>query len=448
LYNDHTFSVRIAPFTPAGDPTFPFWFEITYASRAPLPIHVLAPGCDVVDRGSGVEITGPFTLDLLRSTIDDGSRGYRYTPFVTAGPYRFVSYDASAFQIVLEVNDRYLGSGPERIRPLIQQIIFNQVAMAVAIDALATGAIDLMIQAGGAVQINPGLDLVDRGAANYVTYARNGYGRITFHCDWGPTQFAEVRRAIAFALDREEFVRQFTGGWGVIVHSRVGMAQWMFERNRDILERDLTVYSLNVDRAREELIAGGWTLNAQGGAYTTGTRHKRMPDGSLMALVIEWFSPDANVIGEMLATHLTANAVAIGMEIRQDWGDTVAFGNALAGRGKRYNMINGGVGFAIQDSPWFGYSLDESLFGTWNSNFILDEPLARYTQQMRNTTPGDYDSFSASWLNFVRRFNDILPDLPLYSDEWFDFFTPRLQDYTRNSLYPWTSSILKAWVSN
>ena len=448
LLGEFSFSVTVAPVDSYGDPTFPFWFEITYANVAPLPMHVLAPGCDVVDTGRGTQITGPFTTQLLRQTVDNGSTGYRYTPYVTAGPYKFVSYDASAFQIVLEVNDRFLGIGSDRVKPLIRTLVFAQVPQATAIDALRSGQVDLLIQMSGESQINPGLDLVDDGIASYISYARNGYGRITFHCDWGPTQFEEVRRALAYCLDREEFVRQYTGGYGVIVHSRIGSAQWMLQDNRAALDRGLTVYNVNLQRAREELIAGGWTLNAQGGAYTSGTRHKRMPDGSLMPLVIEWFSPDSNVIGEMLGTHLYDNARSVGFEIRHDWGDSVAFGNALYGEGKRYNMINGGVGFNVQDSPWYYYVPDPDMFGSWNVNFIADEELNRYTQEMRNTTPGDNASFSRSWLNFALRFNRLLPDLPLYSDEYFDFFTPRLRDFNHSALYPWTSAILRAYVTN
>ena len=352
--------------------------------------------------------------------------------------------------ITLEVNDRYLGFGPERTRPMIKNLIFSQVAMVpmtTMVDALGAGKVDLIIQQSGATIINAGLDVVDRGRANYISYARNGYGKITFNCDWGPTQFEEVRRAIAYCMDREEFVRQHTGGYGVIVHSRVGSAQWMYKDNKTALDRDLTVYTLNLDKAREELVNGGWTLNATGGAYTTGIRHKRMSDGSLMPLVLEWFSPDSNVIGAMLSTFLINNARSIGMEIRQEWGDSTAFGNAIYGTGnKRYNMINGGVGFGVIDSLWYYYLPDPSLFGFYNINFIIDEELNRYTQEMKNTAPGDRASFSRSWMNFVTRFNRILPDLPLYSDEYFDFFNPKLKNFYHNPLYPWTSAILRAYV--
>lgn len=447
LLGDYSFSMTVAPVDGSGEPTFPFWFEITYAGSGPSPLHVLAPGCSVEDTGTGVRMTGPWSLQLLQSTLDNGSTGYRYTPYVTAGPYKFVSFDAGSYTTTLEVNDRFLGRGPDRDTPAIRNLIFFQVGTGTEIDSLRSGQVDLILGSSGATVINAGLDLVDAGIANYATYARNGFGRITFQCDWGPTQFEEVRRAVAWSMDREEFVRQYTGGFGVIMHSRIGSAQWTYSDNRAALERDLTVYTLNLDRAREELDNGGWTLNAQGGPYTgSGVRHKRMPDGSLMALVLEWFSPDSNVIGEMLATFVTENARSVGMQLNQEWGDSTAFGNALYGIGKRYNMINGGVGFNVQDSPWYYYQPDPAMFGTYNTNFIIDEQLNRYTQDMRQTTPGDYATFSRHWLGFVLHFNRVLPDIPLYSDEYHDFFNAKLRNYTRTALYPWYYSLLKAYM--
>ncbi|MDR1803398.1 MAG: ABC transporter substrate-binding protein [Treponema sp.] len=448
LLGEYSFSVTIAPVDGDGEPTFPFWYEITYAGVGPLPMHIIAPGCDVADTGNGVQMTGPFTTDLLRSTVDNGSTGYRYTPYVSCGPYKFVSYDPTAYIITLETNDRYAGEGPERTKPLIKTLILKQTEQATEIDELRAGTVDLLVQLSGAVSINAGRDVCDTGRASYITYGRNGYGKITFHCDWGPTQFPEVRRAIAYCMNREEFVRQYTGGYGIIVHSRVGNAQWMYRENLAALERNLTVYTVNLAKAREELDAAGFTLNSTGGAYTgTGTRYKRMPDNSLMALRVEWFSPDSNPIGEMLSTFLDANWESVGGEISHDWGDSAAFGNALYGTGKRYNMINGGTGFAVQDSPWYYYVPDPEMFGYYNGNFIIDEPLNRYTQDMKQTTPGDNASYSRSWLNFVTRFNEILPDIPLYSDEYHDFFNAKLKDFSHSAIYPWTSAILDAWVT-
>ena len=63
------------------------------------PMHVIAPGCDVVDSAEGASITGEFTADLLLKTINDPETGYRYNPSVVCGPYLFESYDLSLIHI-------------------------------------------------------------------------------------------------------------------------------------------------------------------------------------------------------------------------------------------------------------------------------------------------------------------------------------------------------------
>ena len=96
-------------------------------------------------------------------------------------------------------------------------------------DELATGGVDILVKMGEANEINSGMDLVDKGTHNYVDYARNGYGKLQFICDRGPTQYAEVRHAIAYLLDRNEFAKTFTGGHGSVVNGYYGTAQWMVE---------------------------------------------------------------------------------------------------------------------------------------------------------------------------------------------------------------------------
>ncbi len=72
-------------------------------------------------------------------------------------------------------------------------------------DELAAGTVDLIGGVSSGDSINAGLDVCDEGKAEYASYNRAGYGKIAFSCDVGPTQFAAVRQAIAYCLDRDEF---------------------------------------------------------------------------------------------------------------------------------------------------------------------------------------------------------------------------------------------------
>jgi len=109
-------------------------------------------------------------------------------------------------------------------------------------------------------------------------------------------------------------------------------------------------------------------------------------------------------------------------------------------------MINGGSGFSVMDSPWYYYQPDPSTFGPYNTNRIMDPELDAPTQAMRNTTPGDNATFSRHWLAFVKRYNEVLPDIPLYSDNYHDFFNSKVKNYSRTALYPWYYAMMEAWV--
>jgi peptide/nickel transport system substrate-binding protein len=410
-------------------------------------MHRIAPGVGVSDNGQGAFFTGPWSEDLVRGTLLDERTGMRYRPDVTTGPYKFVSYDADDRVIHLTANDLFLGQW-DGIKPLIRDVFLRETPQALQQDWLQTGMIDLLIQVSGGEQINAALNMVDEGAPlSFTTYNRNGYGRILFHCDWGPTQFPEVRRALAWCLDRDEFNRLYTMGYGEIVHSRIGAAQWMYLENRAVVDAAMIEYTLNITNAEAELVNGGWIYNAQGGAYTSGVRHKRLQDGTYMPLHIFWFSPDSNEIGATLSSLMRAHAESIGFSFQHDFGSGVMFGDVLAGRHEqRYNMVNGGVGFAVMDVVWYYYRPDPADFGTWNGNWIIDHTLNDITQDMAITTPGDKASFFAKWMEFVKHYNAVLPSIPLYSDIYFDFFNEKLIGYRRTALYPWHQSMLRAAV--
>ena len=65
---------------------------------------------------------------------------------------------------------------------------------------------------------------------------RAGYGKITFACDFGPTQFPAVRQAIAYLLDRNEFASQYSGGYARVVNGYFGLSQWEYRENREALK--------------------------------------------------------------------------------------------------------------------------------------------------------------------------------------------------------------------
>lgn len=441
LVDDMTYSVTVKA------EELPYHYDITYASAAPRPMHVIAPDCDVVDSAEGASISGEFTADLLLKTINDPDTGYRYNPSVVCGPYMFESYDTASRQGTVVVNPNYAGDY-RGVKPVIEKVIIKTVKNDTMINELASGSVDLLFQCSGADTINGGLDLVDQGKAQKNTFFRNGYGKIQFDCSQFPTDSQNVRQAIAYCLDRGEFARQYSGGYASVVHSYYGLAQWEYQESKTWIDENLETYEKNIDKAKELLEADGWNKNADGSDYSgTGTRYKEV-DGELKPLVIEWANTDGNPVSELLATMLPEAMTEAGMELKATTMDFPTLFACISHSGdKIYNMYNLATGFALASSPWYYYSTDPVwMQGGYNSNWIVDKDLEAAAYALKPIAYDDDAAWLPAWQNFIKVWNEKMPDVPLYSDEYYDFYSTKLKGWSSSSVWEWSRAVLDAWV--
>ena len=441
LVDEMTYSVTVKA------EELPYHYDITYAIAMPRPMHVIAPDCDVKDTEKGATITGEFTADLLKKTINDPDTGYRHNPKVVCGPYLFDSYDIASRQGTIVVNPKYAGDY-RGVKPVIEKVIIKTVKSDTMINELASGSVDLLFQSSGADTINGGLDLVDEGKAQKTTYFRNGYGKVQFDCSQFPTDSANVRQAIAYCLDRNEFARQYSGGYASVVHSYYGLAQWEYQESKDWIDQNLNTYEKNIDEAKKLLEADGWNKNADGSKYSgTGTRYKEV-DGELKPLVIEWANTEGNPVSELLATMLPEAMKEAGMELK---ATTMDFPTLLSGidhtGDKIYNMYNLATGFSLASSPWYYYSTDPVwMQGGYNSNWIADKELEAAAAALKPIPYEDNEAWLPAWQNFMKVWNEKMPDIPLYSDEYYDFYSTKLKGWESTSVWEWSRAVLDAWV--
>ena len=441
LVDDMTFSLTVKA------EELPYHFDITYATIRPRPLHVIAPECDVEDTENGATITGDFTTELLQETINNVETGYRYNPKVTCGPYLFDNFDEASQQATLKANPEFVGDY-RGVKPSIETLVIKTVSSDTMMNELESGSVDLLYGCSGGDTINAGLDLVEEGKAADATYMRNGYGKIQFDCSVFPTDSQNVRQAIAYCLDRNEFARQYTGGYGSVVHSFYGLAQWEYQDSVEWINENLNTYEMNVDAAKELLEADGWNLNADGTPYSgTGTRYKEV-DGEIVPLVITWCNSEGNPVSELLATMLPETMAEAGMELQATTTDFATLQNGILHAGDTmYNMYNLATGFATANSPWYYFSSDEAWMGNYNTNWIADEELNDAVVPLKSIPYEDSEAWLEAWQNFIKVWNEKLPDIPLYSDEYYDFYSTRVQGWENTATWGWQNAVLDAWVS-
>src|SRR5690554_123414 len=446
LLDDYKFSVTVKA------EELPYYFELPKFSVGPFNLaYWTDENVEIKDDGNGAYFSDNFTAENYKDKIEAARFGTSGYP--SSGPYYIESYDASTKVAVLKVNDKYKGNY-EGQKPLIETLIYKSVTSQTALDELETGQVDLLTGMGGGDEINAGHDLVGKGGFSYSSYPRSGYGKLNIVCDFGPTQFIEVRHALAYLLDRNDFARTFTGGYGSVVNGPYGEAMWFYQETKAELNEKLNQYSYSLEDAIKELEEGGWTLNSEGGEYTEGIRYKEV-DGELMPLILNWGSSENNPVSELLVVKLQNNpdVAAAGMKIEQTiltWDELLNYLYRDASKGDKYgvptfHLFNLASGFDPVYDRQFEYTLDEELIALgYNSNFIRDQELYDLAKNMVLTN--DDDEFKQNFVDFIARWNYLLPDIPLYSNIYHDFYNDKLKDWEPNDLMELADIILYAYV--
>lgn len=410
LLDEYTFSVTVKK--EYAD----YYYAIRYGDFSPLPTALYGGRYAMKDDGQGAYIE----KDFYKKTEKNGVLSYETAGVITqnlsklsekdfpySGPYIVENYDAATRVATLKRNARY--KGDHRGKASIETISYVKIIPETQLDQLKKGRVDVLSSVTGGEETRAALALVDGVKFKETHYDRAGYGKLAFRCDFGPTQFEEVRRAITYTIDRNEFAQTFTGGYGSVVHApyHVGSEAYMAVKDRLKLNK----YDYSVEKAREELRAGGWVYNADGSAYDEakgGVRYKKLNgyektynnltfaatdnkyktvkvDGEYyMPLVVNWMGTQPNPVTDQLITawHKNPNANdKIGMYTTYASGDmnTALYGEysqmpAYGFTRARYGAVNFATGFtgAAYDQS-FSWTLDPDKYDNYSMNYLRDE---------------------------------------------------------------------------
>ena len=444
----------------------PFFYELGWLSCKPYPIHVIAPGVSVRDDGAGVYLANKdpeatervFTAELLKKTLCDPENGYRSHPSVVSGPYTLASWDGTT--ATFEINPYFKGDF-EGKKPLIQHLTYTLTTNETMMEDLRTGKLGLLNKVTDTQTIQQGIGAVGSGAVGFSNYPRLGLSYISFCGEKDTVSGQAVRQAIAWCLDRDQVVQDYTGNFGLRADGYYGIGQWTYEILNGTLaypvnEEDdpetaaayaeewealslegLTVYTADPAKAAELLEADGWKLNAQ------GIREKETGSGKV-TLDLTLVYPVGSRMGEMLKVLLIPNLEKAGIRLtlqEAEMPDLLAMYYRQVPR--ENDMFFLASNFDLVFDPSNGFETENGI-PTWRNTGCTDETLYSLASDMRKTTPGDTLAYCKKWVEFQKRFNEVLPMLPLYSNVYFDFYTPALHDYVIQQNVGWGQAILGA----
>ncbi|MBQ8161373.1 MAG: ABC transporter substrate-binding protein [Clostridia bacterium] len=474
IVDDNTLSIQVVA------DKVPYYFDITYAGFTAFSMkYWLGDAVDIKDDGNGVYFEG-LTKDAIADTLE-AARFNASETRVSAGPYNLVEFDQASKQATLVINPYYAGNF-EGQKPSIEKIIITKAEDATWADALKTGAFNFYDTMTDGTQINQAMDIIEDEANkaalgygfDFTQFNRPGYGKIMFQSDFGPTQFVAVRKAIAHLLDRAEFANTFCAGWGGVVNGPYGTAMWMYQDAEEWLDENLDNYAYNPDQAVELLVNDGWVLDENGNDYVEGIRYKKvtaeeagqyvhnvtLDDGTiLMPLIIEWSSSEGNSVSDLLAVMLAngEQTAAAGVKINQNvmtFSELLNYMYRDASQGDKYGvptygMFNLATNFTPEYDQSYSFTLDPDMVAQgYNTDFIFDEQLDKLSMDMvYGVEAGDSETYLDLWQQFIARWNELLPELPLYSNVYVSVYPDWLENYTQDSYWDFEQAILYATIA-
>ena len=432
------------------DPDFvPYFYQLKALDISPMPISVIAPGCDVKDNGNGAYIDGDFSAELLEETLLDPLSGYMSHPTVTSGPYQMTNYDEKS--VTLALNPQYEGD-ENGVVPTIPQIVIQVGNTDTVISDLAGGKTDLVVRCVRQDQIMAGMQLAATDDFGMKAYSRNGLSFISFCAEKGATSDPTVRQALAMCIDKTALTEQYSGQFGMAVDGFYGIGQWMYlmangtmvpeegaeEEWADLNLDGITKYEFNPSAAAKLLEENGWEMDRDGVL-------SKAIDGQDIHLRLKLIYPEGNGVGPMLDQVFIPYLNEAGIELETEAMPMPELLKKYYGQEERdCDMILLGTNFNDVYDPTGEY--DDN--GTSYLNGITNPELRELAINLRSTEPGNATEFCRRWLRYQEKLAEIITGIPLYSDAYLDFHISALQNYEPGKSGNWATAVTAAYLSD
>ncbi len=392
---------------------------------------------------------------ILRGNAFEVFENFVENPDVTSGAYKFLVFENQSATV--ELNPEYAGDFRGN-KPTIQRVQVRNVNEDLDVDLVLSGEIDI---APGVIEEEKIQKAEASDEAVLVSYPRNGYGVLAFKTAKEPVNHKEVRQAVAYLMDRQAIIDGTSGGYGVVGQGHYGLAQWMYtmkgEEFLDAVDERGTAYALNEDKANELLDQTPYIYEADGTTPWDAAKaaEKAAADGENFnywrhdengrVLEINQGGASAAVLN-VIAGQMPATARLAGMKYTTQLIDfnilLTEYYNlgGIAPEDLTYHAFSLGTSFTAIYDPYYSYH--SSMVGTGNNNTDTANPEAdRLVTELRQISAQDPDAYAEKWLEWQLWYNENLPDIPLYSSEYFDITNKRLQGLETTPVWDWSMDI-------
>ena len=225
----------------------------------------------------------------------------------------------------------------------------------------------------------------------------------------------------------------------------IWLAQWMYQENKAAIDA-FPHFTRNVVKANELLDTTEWKFEADGktafdpakaNAEGTYIRHNAKKE----KLIVNHLGSEDNTVTDNVEIQLKANSPLAGVEFTLTRSDFSAllnhYYNQVPANERKYHSYNLATNFGTAYDPYYTFHSDW-LGTTYNTNQINDPELDALTMKMRSLEPTQKAEFSAAWLEFQKRYYDVLPTVPLYSNQYYDVYSTKLKGVNATPFVNWS----------
>lgn len=285
----------------------------------------------------------------------------------------------------------------------LDTVIVQEVNQDLDVDLVIAGEVDIVT---GVIQDDKIKKAIVSDQVDLINYKRNGFGFISFTTDFGPTADLNYRKAVAHLIDRQQFVTTILGGYGAIVNSEYGLAQWMYDAKAAELNENLINYVVNIDEANRLLDLTEWKYEADGVTPWDATKAaagywRHNADGEV--LVHNHFGTTNNPISDLINTEWPKGMNQAGIQFYLEYGDFSALlaNYYVEDRDNRFfNSYNLATNFSVAYDPY--YSLHSDFYGQYSQNptGTNDPEIDRLTKAMRSLEPTQREEYLELWYEY------------------------------------------------
>ena len=431
--------------------SLPYFYELNRLRIIPYPISEIAPGITVQDEGEGVFLSGKLTADMIRENVLDPEKGTMSHPQIVSGPYILEAYDGKT--AIFGINPYYKGTESGYI-PHIRKIEYTKAEQTEMVGQLAADEFGLLNKVTFLPNILEGVQLrTETDRIDAQNYMRVGLTMLWFAENSQLAGEPEIRKAIAYCFDREKYIRDYVGPYGLQTDGFYGLGQWMFlqasglkqsDVNEDIPEEErkaleeaykgitldgLTKYTLDPAEASRLLEEAGWKLNS------AGQRAKEI-NGETVPLQLTMGIPESQEAEEGLRNTLLTHLWEIGIDVKIQKLSMQEIEKIYRGETDGADMVFFGENFSLVFDP--------ELLRT----SIEHEELYEMALETVRTEPADGAAFLRKWVKLQERITETLPMIPVYTNVYFDFFSRELHDYRITEAVTWGEAITASRIGD